>query len=197
MKKIIATIAVGLAVALSASANINVTWQGLEGFVKNDGVTPMLNGGGNTVAILVWSPSGLFYNTLLQPGSHTIGDEVILGSPTAVLFDPVDPYGFVQATTYTQPFAAGFIYARVFDEGTSVNPASVTAGLWYYQGPIVATINNTTPDSPDLYDMNTGSAGIPGFGTDVLDRQVVPEPSTLAFLGLGGLALALRRRMVA
>ncbi|HMO52785.1 MAG TPA: PEP-CTERM sorting domain-containing protein [Kiritimatiellia bacterium] len=199
MKKLLAIITISVGMMAAANANIVLAWSGLDGFVKNDGVTPLLDGGGSTVAILIYSPSGAFYNTDLVAGSHTIGDEVIWGSVVNVLFDPVDPYGFVPEQNYAQAFQAGFIYARIFDEGTTANPNSVTPGLWYYQGPIVATINNTSdPVTPDNYNMNQGTAGFDDFRTDVLNRQVVvPEPSTLAFLGLGGLALALRRRMVA
>ena len=194
MKKIIASIALTAALAVSASANINVTWYGLDGFVRPGGGDVGPNDGGlSTVAILVWTDNLADWNTLLQPGSHTIGNEVILGAPVVT----ADEFATVFAQQYVGAFSAGWIYARVFDGGTTVNPATVTPGLLYYQGPAVAANNNNTPDAPDLYDMNTSSAGIPGLTTDVLNRAVVPEPSTLAFLGLGGLALALRRRMVA
>ncbi|HMO52731.1 MAG TPA: PEP-CTERM sorting domain-containing protein [Kiritimatiellia bacterium] len=197
MKKIIASIALTAALAVSASANINLTWFGLDGFVKSDGVTGITESGGTTVAILIWTPVAADYDLLLQPGSHTIGSEVILGPVVLIPDTPDKEFGEVVAQQYVGAFSPGFIYARIFDSGTTGNPNSVTPGLWYYQGPRVAAVNNNTPDAPDLYNMNTGSAGIPEFNTDILNRQVVPEPSTLAFLGLGGLALALRRRMVA
>lgn len=198
MKKIIFAGLVAALIAATSHANIVVQWSGVEGFVKNDGSTPLLNGGGDTVAILVFSASGSFWNTPLLAGSHTVGDEVILGSVASITYDAIDPYGFVPVQNVNEPFNTGFIYARIFDEGTTSDASSVTAGLYYYQGPSVATVNNADPTAPDQYNMNTGSALIPGFNTDVLNRQVVvPEPSVLAFLGLGGLALAARRRFVA
>lgn len=198
MKKIICTSMLAAFMAVSSYASIVVQWSGVDGFVKNDGSTPLLNGGGDTVAILVFSASGSFWNTPLLAGSHVVGDEVILGSVASITYNPADPYGFVPVQNVNEPFAAGFIYARIFDEGTTSDPTSVNAGLYYYQGPSVATVNNTDPTAPDQYNMNTGSAAIPGFNTDVLNRQVVvPEPSVLAFLGLGGLALAARRRFTA
>ena len=198
MKKLLTAIIASVSLACAANAALNIQWSAVDGFVKSDGSTPLLDGTGNTVAILIWSPSGAFYNTDLLAGSHTIGDEVILGPVVTIEYNAADPYGFVPAQNYSGAFAPGFIYARIFDEGTTANPATVTPGLWYYQGPIVAAIDNNTPETPDSYNMHTSSAGFDGFQTDVLNRQVViPEPSTLAFLGLGGLALALRRRMVA
>jgi hypothetical protein len=193
MKKYIAVFAL---MSVTASyGNIFVAWQGLDGFVKSDGDTPMLDGGGSSVAILVFSPSGSFFNTLLSPGSHIVGDEQILGL-TDLLWDPADSYGFVSRSTIDVPFEAGFLYARVFDEGTTSDPSSVVANLWYYQSPMVAAENNITTN-PTEYNVNTGSAGFAGFDTDVLNLQVIPEPSVMALLGLGGLVLAIRRRRMA
>lgn len=81
---------------------------------------------------------------------------------------------------------AGYVYERVFG-GT---PAS---GVWYYETGLSDALNTawdpmTTPQS--LYiDSQSGGA--------VLGEQIpqVPEPATMSLLGLGALAMVLRRKL--
>lgn len=198
MKKfVVSMVAIAsLAVSTARADMINLIWSGVAGFVTADGTTPLLNGGGNTIAYMVFSPSGSHWNELLAPGSLTLGDEVILGGIKTVPYSPADPYGPVPAFTLTAPYQAGFLYARVFEEGTTSNPGNLLAGTWYYQSPLMVTIDNSVPETADVATINTGSANIPGFQTDILSRQVtvVPEPTSLALIGIGALGLALRRR---
>ncbi|HMP35772.1 MAG TPA: PEP-CTERM sorting domain-containing protein [Kiritimatiellia bacterium] len=189
-KTIVSSIIAAFAFASVASANINVTWLGDAGFYKIDDVTGITDGGNNALAQLIFTPVN-------QYGQAGVGGAVAAGESvlkTFILTDSggADPYGtFVDQ--YVGTFQVGFIYARVFDGGTA-NPANIVNGTWYYNSPIIATVNNVTPDSPNIFNIQGGnpSPGNGGFG-DTLFLQV-PEPSTMAFLGIGGMILALRRR---
>lgn len=173
----------------SARADVNVEWYGFDGFFADPGGTGLLSGGGSTVAMLVWTLQASDWDLRLQPGSYTIGSEVILGDMVEV----TDPYATVFEQQYLGPFSGGYLYARIFDAGTTTNAASITGGLAYYQGPR-AVVNNHTGGDPDRYNMNSGSANNEFYpGTDLLDRTVVPEPAVMTLVALGALAL-LRRR---
>lgn len=199
MKKLLVIIS-GIALFTCASySSLHVTWTGPAGFVGADGVRPLLQIGtttnyGSAFAIIVFSASGAYYNDNLVEGSFTIGDEIILD--TQIISYVGDEYGPVFSQTFNTNFMAGYMYARVFDVGTTPNPASVTNGLWYYQGPITQTVDNTSI-LPTYHYIHRGTAGFPPpfEDADRLDRQVVPEPATLAILALGGAVVAVRRKI--
>jgi len=181
-----------VALAATSFADINVNWTGPDGFYKVDDVTGLVNGGQTAYAQLIYTPISAY-----SADSAAVGGGVEAGFQildTTILTDSggADPYGTFVAS-YSGTFQAGFIYARVFDGGTG-NPANIVAGTWFYDSPIVATINNATPETPDSFNIQGGnpSPGNGGFG-DTVYKQV-PEPTTLAFLGIGGVVLALRRR---
>ncbi len=183
---------VGL-MASVASANINLDWQSADGFLRQDDATGILEPTGTgltALAQLIYTPNNAWGQAGVG-GTVAAGEQILA---TFVITDSggTDPYATFAAPTYVGSFQAGFVYARVFDGGTG-NPANIVNGTWYYNGPIVATVNNITPDSPNQYNVN-GSNTSTSFGVgDVLFLQV-PEPSTMAFLGIGGMILALRRR---
>lgn len=197
-KKITVMMFVGAILSLSgARADINVVWGGADGWLRNDDATGILepvNTGLTALAQLIFTPLNDYGVAGL--GGSVEFDEQVLATFEITDASGTDAYGNF-AEPYTGAFQAGYIYARIFDGGTGSDPANqIVNGTWYYNGPIVATIDNITPDSPDSYNAN-GANTSPNFGFgDVLNLQV-PEPSVLAFFGIGGLALAIRRRIKA
>lgn len=201
MKKMLAYLMVaGMAVS-SAQAALQIYWSGFGGFVHTD-MSPMypdntpLNG--SYLAQLIFTPDAFkadaWLNGAVDPGSN----EVILDS--VVITNPGDEYGPLNAQSYAGAWlGAGYVYARVFDLGSD-NAATIIAGSWYYSGPLLAAVDQSDPLVEQTYDINTGTAdamfpgqGFAGFETDVLNQQVVPEPTVLALAALGLGVVAVRR----
>lgn len=180
--------------ALSAQSAIFVQWQGTTGFYdENDNLGILEPISGQTAyAQLIFTPVAAFSSAAgAVGGAVDAGFQII---DTFVITDSggADPYATF-ADIVNAPFQAGFIYARVFDGGTG-NPANIVGGTWFYQSALVATVNNETLN-PTVVDIqgNNPTVNNSSFGGDFLFLQV-PEPSTMAFLGIGGMILALRRR---
>lgn len=185
-----------------ASADININWFASLGFYNNGtGPAPadpsdyMLFGGGDATAQLIWRPTNdPIVNTDLSPSTpgFVTGDDIVLNTTTVSGND----YGFysVGVNLYTDAAFSGqtggvaldqgFVYARIF-AGASPTPGE------YWNASRILDPALFDPGNPatEFLDANTGAA----IG-DELDLLIVPEPSVLAFLGLGGLALAFRRR---
>ena len=172
-----------------ASAVIAVDWGALEGFYKSDGSTPLLvsAGSGQTaLAQLIYS-SDLVYDPAVAGAPHYLSGTDIWLADWTLTTTEINEWGSFWASTYTQPYTPGYLYIRVFDAGSM---SVVSNDMWYYNSPFTNTIDNVTdPLTPDLlnFSLMTGEFG------DTLDMQVVPEPSTWAFLALGLAALAGRK----
>ena len=97
------------------------------------------------------------------------------------------------ATTYTSanvggnPLPSGFVYVRVFQDG------SPTGGEFYADSTRIPVINQQTNVPADLSDVVdiAPSGGV--FPNKVI--AAVPEPSVLAFCGIGSMLMAYRRKM--
>lgn len=199
LKKILGTACVAMALAtLNASAIIDVQYVGADGFLRSDDTNGLLSpgGSGNTALVQLIFTTVNAYDVATAGGgvgvNETVVDELLLteGSNT-------DEYGGINATGYTQAFTPGYLYVRVFDQGTGLGGSGVIGGTWYYDSPIYATIDNNTgvPDILGVQGNNTSPTY--GFGDTLNLQVVVPEPATFALMGLGGLALAIRRRFTA
>lgn len=94
------------------------------------------------------------------------------------------------STTYTDAgwTTAGFVYQRVFE--TQVF-GTLTAGDYYYQTGLLELNTGWSSGAPyQSFFLDTGSAGFQA-STPI---YAIPEPATMSLLGLGALAMVLRRR---
>lgn len=201
MKKMLAlALIVGLSVA--ARADININWFAQAGFYDNGqfGVDPnggILFSGGNATAQLIWTPTASI--DIVDPSNgangYVSGDDIFLDSFTFTT-------GGGANTTYgdfsngseiytdaayagvlgTNVLANGFVYYRVFTDN------SPDGGEFYYDSATLDANAYTGVESPQSLDQENTSAG------NELDTQIVPEPTTLAFMGIGSILVALRRR---
>jgi len=197
IKKIAAMTAVVVTgLALSAQSAIFVRWNADAGFYDSDdnlGILEPANSGLTAYAQLIFTPVAAY-----SSAAGAVGGAVDVGFTildTIILTDAggADPYATFVQTAPSTGFQSGFIYARVFDGGTG-NPANIVNGTWFYQSALVATVDNLSVNpTPFNIQGNNPTVNNSSFGGDFLFLQV-PEPSTMAFLGIGGMILALRRR---
>jgi hypothetical protein len=197
MKKAIAILAVVMISGVSQGA-LQVLWSGLDGFLRSDDGftvtlpqdgTPLLDGGGSYLAQLLFTPSGTIAPAF--PGGVASGDNVVLDSVVVNFFG--DEYGGLPGQSYAGAFNPGFVFARIFDVGSDV---SIGPGDWYYDGWLLAAVDESDPSVFQSYVIHQGTANDPTFNTDILNLPVIPEPSVFALMGLGGLFLMIRRRFI-
>jgi hypothetical protein len=173
----------------ASSAIIAVNWAALEGFYKSDGSTALLGGAGTQTALaqLIFSTDAVAGPVDVGALHYTSGNDTWLADWTvdAVAFST---YGEFAASTFTQAWSAGYLYVRVFDQGSM---SGLSNQMWYYNSPFTNAIDNTTdPTSPDAFNI---SAMTGAFGDTLNQQVVIPEPATLAFLFIGIVALAGRK----
>lgn len=186
MKKTILSVIASCAMGLSANADININWAAGSGFYSAAMPNGILLGGGSLLAQLIYTASGTIENAGV--GGAVAGDNTVLVNFTVT--NPGNAGSEWADFSYgSQVFAgisSGFVYARVFQDDV------VEIGDLYYDSSTLAVTPYTGIEAPQT--LQTNSDLING---NELTIAVVPEPSVLAFLGFGGLALAARRRFTA
>jgi len=204
MKKITYTAMLSIAIAATSYGDIGISWSASGGFYFNGADANLdasyINGANSlyagATAQLIWSVDNIA--DALDPfnvaGSYVSGDDILLRSFS--VSNLYGDYGAGAPTIYSDvgygvTLAGGYVYARIFDGSTP------NVGEYYHaSSPLLATAYN--PGAPVLQTLDQNAdPSFPAFGANELNTLIVPEPSVLAFLGLGGLALAARRRFVA
>ncbi|MBI1338093.1 MAG: PEP-CTERM sorting domain-containing protein [Phycisphaera sp.] len=170
----------GVAMTLAGMAYNNTNNQGLAAIYYLDNPTAVgdlvLSGTAhNSISVDLYAVSGLAAGGPVLPISTDL-------SPST---DP-SPGVTVSLTTGS----AGFVVGAIGQSGTG---GTVTQTSDYYdrftaRGAIASWIDNTGSNSYFLSDNQTGEAGV------MVDFAAVPEPASLAMLGVGGLLIASRRR---
>lgn len=197
MKKVILGLAaMTMAVAMTANAGINVQYSvafglypfGAPDVTSVDPGTGLLaaNGTGSTLIQLIYAGA----NGVADGGVTSIAttiDDVVLQSRVISTSLGYDDWGFIGSvpSPFTNPvFTPGNVFVRVFQTETPV------VGQYYYDTATLA-LEDRSLDIAFTQSLliDSANAGI------ALNIPIVPEPSVMAFLGIGGLVLAARRRI--
>jgi len=207
MKKTLIMALLSVATVSASRADIAVNFAFVQSGIGNLGgttVADLVNG--SLFVELLWSPAALSFVPTYTPGTPDAGHFVLFSGNIGTSAGFADAGDIDGTTVYNDAdvgggsIDSGFLYGKFFNDQTvptewtfidSIAPVAIPA-----VGP------PPTPADLDLYnsgsiDASYASAFDSGNGINVTALQVVPEPSVLAFLGLGGLALAARRRFTA
>jgi hypothetical protein len=207
MKKVLLGSMILLAAVSFASAGVAINWTTFYGAYDHNAAD--LTGGSNALLdsySAIWQLIYAGVNNVADPadwaqvggakGDYVTGDDVVWGQRdipqgggTAadgtvwnnwMNITGGDP-NYVNALWTT----AGSVYMRLF-EGT---PGPET---WYFESELV-TLDTTKGEGgqPQTFYLDTGDSG---FQPTEQFPPVIPEPATMSLLGLGALALAIRRR---
>ena len=214
MKKTLKNLVVfagSMSLAIGAMANVNLTWGAGGGFFSDNAGNSTASGFMTTLGLsgayveLIYAGAD---NTINAPtaGGGVSGDDTILKQgaiPTTTGGDAFPGYGdflyssqaglsaFNPGSTFN-----GDVYVRIFGAATSGGIAGgngTTTGTLFWSGPLkVITDGGATP-TPVFVDANTAAGDNTGNFMSSRVVAAVPEPATFAFMGMGGLLLAIRR----
>ena len=186
MKRILAILTLAAA-AMTANANIILNWKADGGFyiTGGPGGGDFWATGSSALAQLIFTTDNIITGAVDNAGANYLPTGNDSQLTTFTISSGSSTFGEFNAGVYNAAFQSGFVYVRVFQPGT------IAAGTKYYDSPVFATINNGGPPaSPDVLQVNTDTNN----GNDLTNTVVaVPEPATFAFLGIGGVLLAVRR----
>ncbi len=148
------------------------------------------------------SPGGTVFNGVPAGWASSNGIVQVLdynafGNPSGFSSNYIDTYDTLQAVTLSQAvngFTPGQQYTLSYDWGNwSTTPYDMTISM----GNGLASHTGTGTETLSVAFNHTNGDSGSGFNTTnftVTPVNPVPEPSSAALLGLGGLALILRRR---
>ena len=213
MKKILMAVFALVVAATVASAGVAISWNTVWGAYTHD--APNVTGGTDNLLgtySAIWQLIYAGADDTIDPipshevpvaggpnGDYVYGDDVVWGQREINVGGGPAGDGTTwndwmlrtagnpnyEAPGWTTP---GFVYQRVFE--TQVF-GTITAGDYYFETGLVALNTGWSEgNSPEYFFLDTGSAGFQA----TTPIYAIPEPATMGLLGLGALALAIRRR---
>lgn len=189
--------------ALQAGATITITWDSSvpdAGRIYDTQANALANGTTGRLPIgyivqLIWSQDNII-NAISQTGGTT-GNDSILDTATIT---SVGRYSYTTMTgphlggTFADTLAGGYVYVRVFGTAGTIGIGTMYAEgpTWNSSGsaaPLAGPLQVTTADPNTILNVDI----TPNSNIWLNQTIAVPEPATFAFLGIGGLLLAIRR----
>jgi len=113
----------------------------------------------------------------------TSGAELMVGYGWANMFGFGDGVVFL-SETYSDLETTSFIYVRIWESPTTGGGDAPLNG-WYWDTPVVQILTLPTLGDFRVFEFTPSTQA--GW-------QLVPEPSVLAFMGIGAMLMAIRRR---
>ncbi len=194
MKKILSALAIVAVTAGMCFATVTINWVTANGVDDPSIPGTAVDLAAGSFCQLIWTPTAVIDPINTSDPTTPQGDDILLSVFSIV--SPPGGYITAGATTVQNEdapwngvddgFVGGFAYTRVF------NTAAPGAGTWYGEGGMSAALNDqdpvSTPNTSDISStgLYTLTSQIPG---------VIPEPTTWAFMGIGLLTIAIRRKM--
>jgi hypothetical protein len=201
MKKTLG-IAATLVIALSSHANIAINFGTTSSTLKDQLGANLVS---HSTFAVYWSPDPTInFNSQNYQNSGAVGNDVYMG-----VFDTSGSAAAAGRITgnssvpFAEPSGANsYIYIVVFNTAYNAGSPNIVAGTFYGVGPVLGGPGGPnlplgdqtlpTPPPADLYSQVVNTTG--GSIIQTLQQiTAVPEPATFAFMGIGGLVLAIRR----
>ena len=180
-----------LCCSVSALATISIEWGTMGTIYMNDGTTALPVG---SIVQLIWSPDATIsnpnaYDALIPDSTEVLLKQTTLSSDGA-FYDATTTYVELDYSIGdTNGFVGGYVYTRVFDYlGSNGSPTNDT---WFGNDAsptLISGSQHSVPAAnPAWIDITNGDS------FTLNDQVVVPEPTTMAIMGIGLLTLVSRR----
>ncbi|SHI43569.1 PEP-CTERM protein-sorting domain-containing protein [Rubritalea squalenifaciens DSM 18772] len=164
--------------------------------------------GATTTSSVTWSSNNVFYNA---DGTGTDEARLAVGylddsTGVTVTVSNITYSTYTAYVLFTSDQNGDYQHGEITVEGTALFGGGdfnahgrVTDGTGWVEadGTVFgnyATITGLTDSTLDITSIRNGAARGPITGVIIVDTTAVPEPTSTALLGLGGLALIMRRR---